>query len=202
MTWANARALGLTAARDNVSDASISFSNTFNWDFDGSNGIDANAFDFVGVATHEIGHALGFVSGVDLLDANLTDPRYPESAYRFIAPADLYRCSDASKAAGADLDWSADKRTKYFSLDHCTTELASFSTGVQHGDGRQASHWKDDLGLGIMDPTSNYGEHMQISANDIRMMDVIGWNVVPEPASALLMLAGVAGLAGARRRKA
>jgi hypothetical protein len=33
------------------------------------------------------------------------------------------------------------------------------------------------------------------------MYDAIGWNVVPEPSSIALMLLGIAGLAGIRRRK-
>src|SRR5262249_60028 len=44
--------------------------------------------------------------------------------------------------------------------------------------GRQASHWKDNLGIGIMDPTSvPAGQANVITAQDIRAFDVIGWNV-------------------------
>lgn len=64
---ANAKALGFGIAPE-VVDGEIIFSSNFNFDFDRSNGIDADAFDFVGVAAHEIGHALGFVSGVDIVD--------------------------------------------------------------------------------------------------------------------------------------
>jgi len=59
---ANLKALGFNIAPD-TADANVTFSSNFNFDFNRSDGIDSDAFDFVGVAAHEIGHALGFVSG-------------------------------------------------------------------------------------------------------------------------------------------
>lgn len=54
---ANLKAVGLLAADSAGTDASISFSDSFTWDFDRTDGINAGARDFVGVAIHEIGHA-------------------------------------------------------------------------------------------------------------------------------------------------
>ena len=91
MNTANAKALGLRSATDTGSDAAIAFSSNFAFDFNPDNGIIANQVDFVGVATHEIGHALGFVSGVDILDGNGSG--FPSSAFTYVSPLDTFRYS-------------------------------------------------------------------------------------------------------------
>jgi len=199
MTRANAKALGLISAADAARDADITFSDQFTWDFDPSNGITAGAFDFVGVATHEIGHALGFTSGVDVLDGNAG--AFPDSAFTWVSTLDLFRFSTVSFAQGAGVvDWTANTTDKFFSLDGGATKSVSFSTGKTFGDGQQASHFKDNLGIGIMDPTTAPGELLAISGNDQRLFDVIGWDlsafsgVAPEPVCLGWVAAGVWGI--------
>ena len=225
MTRANAKALGLgstgllATSTDPVCtgscDGYIAFSNTFSFDFDPSNGISSGQFDFVGIAVHEIGHALGFISGVDILDINSPGTRGPftDDAFTYVSPLDLYRCTAASAAQGA-LDWTVGNpgTARMFSLNACQSSLATFSQGRTHGDGQQASHWKDNLGLGIMDPTSGTGERLNLTTLDLTAFDVIGWNLpnqvapiaptvaTPAPASALVFAFGLAGLGLTRRR--
>ncbi len=217
MTNANAMALGLsvnalmlpacTTAGAVFCDGAITFNTTdFGWDLDPNDGIGGGLFDFVGIAVHEIGHALGFVSGVDVLDsiAGLTNT-LTDNDLIWVTPLDLYRCSAASAAQSA-LDWTAGTGTnpKLFSLNACGSSVAEFETGQVMGDGRQASHWKDNAGIGLMDPTSAPGELKILTATDILAFDVIGWNTVstPAPASALVFVFGLAGLGLARRRLA
>lgn len=186
-------------------DAFIEFNSQFTWDYQRADGIQAGAYDFVGLAVHEIGRALGFLSGVDVLDTGSPPTTgsfaYYASNFNFVTPLDLFRFSAQSAALGA-IDWTADARDKYFSVDGGATVGALFATGVVHGDGRQASHWKDQLGLGVLDPTVAPGELLAISANDIAAFDAIGWNIstVPEPATYALMLAGLAVLGWRRQR--
>jgi hypothetical protein len=204
---AEARALGLAVSPQSLPgcigncDGFIQFNSDFNFDFDPGNGTNANAFDFVGVAAHEIGHVLGFISGVDILDYNAPPNNGPfdDNEFTYVSALDLFRYSAASSAQGV-LDWTADGRAKYFSLDGSTVG-PEFSTGVTFGDGRQASHWKDDLFIGLMDPTAGLGETLHISSNDVLAMDAIGWNVaaIPEPSGWAMLGAGLMLLATRRR---
>jgi hypothetical protein len=182
VSTANLKALRITTDANGqpvdtgAADGSITFSSDFTWDFDPSNGITAGAIDFVGVAFHEIGHALGFESGVDTVDYySGAGPGAPVNLnpYAIFSTLDLFRYSGSGVR---DLSYGG---TTYFSLNGGTTNLALFSTGDFQGDGNQASHWKDGLGIGIMDPTSvPAGQANVITSRDIQAMDVIGWNLV------------------------
>lgn len=197
ITTANAKALGISTY--NGTDGFISMNSSYAWDYDPTNGISQGEYDFVGVVVHEIGHELGFVSGVDYLDSNVPLLKTAVNADQLalVRPLDLFRYSQESTVAGV-IDWSADSRDKYFSIDNGHTVLASFSTGANFGDGHQASHWKDNLSIGFMDPTASAGELLKMSGNDLLALDVIGWNVVsvsgaiPEPDVILLFAVGVA----------
>ncbi|MBN1854123.1 MAG: NF038122 family metalloprotease, partial [Pirellulales bacterium] len=182
---ANARALGLISATDSASDGSITFDTiNFTFDFDRSDGITPGQIDFVFVAAHEIGHLLGFTSGVDVLDINDGQMGRPgpfdDDSFINISVLDLFRSSAESVTNGADLDFTADARTKNFSIDGGATTLGTFSTGRNNGDGEQASHWEDGLGLGIMDPTAGGGAYGVVTALDLIAFDVIGWNLALE----------------------
>ncbi len=190
VTRANAKALGLLAANASGVDTSITFSSNFGFDFNRADGITIGTYDFVGIAAHEIGHGLGFISGVDDVDAYTgfgpnagTDLNGGTAGigtldpYRLFTPLDLFRYSAPNTR---DLAFGG---TPYFSINSGLTNSGLFSTGSYNGDGRQASHWKDNLGLGIMDPTAAAGEFLSISTLDRQALDVIGYTFVPEPST-------------------
>jgi hypothetical protein len=198
LTKANAKALGFTGLDDlfGVSDATITFNSSFNFDYDRSDGIAADAIDFESVALHEIGHALGFLSSVDDVDFakqnNLSGALSPMvfDLFRFagggaLDPSDLAQFTSFPRFL--DSGGSA-------IFDTLENEWA-LSTGVFTGDGRQASHWIDGppsvQSIGAMDPTLAYGQVFGLTSADLRVLDLIGYNVIPEPSSALILLSAL-----------
>lgn len=207
-TKANLKAMGF-AGLDALefggrTDARIEFNSQFSFDFDNSDGIAAGQWDFETVAAHEIGHVLGFVSAVDAVDVALANG---QTGVIDLNPLDLFRFQGEMPRSAASFTQATRDLTVGGGSFFSDAELqVLFSTGAALGDGRQASHWKDDRGLGLMDPTLAPGEASRISGNDIRALDVIGWDfvTVPLPGSLPFFTAALTGFAAlfAWRRRA
>ena len=185
----NAKALGLLPSTQAGEDVEISFTSTLIYDFDASDGVSPGRQNFVGITIHEIGHAMGFTSGVATLDASGTN--FNDDFFTEVSALDFARHSPLSIAAGADLDFTADTRPKFYSIDGGVTAggglvggLDHFSLGLVNGDGRSASHWRDgDLGdgvqLGILDPTINGAGNLDfVTALDLQALDIIGFDPI------------------------
>lgn len=192
---ANLKALGFTGldATFGATDATITFNTTFSFDYDNSDGVTPGTMDFETVAAHEIGHALGFVSIVDEIDFLVDNGNTADVAPRTL---DLFRFdNDGVTDPVTPTDFTSFDRSLVPNNDEVFDDLTSewaFSTGSFTGDGRQASHWKDDgltgSNLGILDPTLSFGQVFAITGADLRALDLIGYDIVsPEPASTLIM---------------
>jgi hypothetical protein len=218
LTSANQKALGLKPgmAGGPGSDGTIFLNTTKfgSYDFDPSDGIDMGKTDATAVIAHELGHALGFISGIDHVDfASTTSTSVTMD--KIFTPLDLYRYSpdslgkDDPPAAGETLDWAFGSligSDPFFSIDAGATMLGFLATGV-HGDGDQAQHWKDESDvppppLGLMDPDIAPGELGMVTTLDLTALDVIGYDfVVPEPCGAIpFALGGVLLWIGWRRK--
>ncbi len=158
---------------------SIGFNSNFDFDFDPSDGISPNTIDFDAVATHEIGHALGFSSVAALVT------KFPKPKKGLFGPTtwDLFRLRPRTPSASystADRVLSAGGE-QVFSAGGVEANCAT-GTG-SNGDGDQASHWKaDELTgryVGIMDPTIADGEREVITSHDLLAVESFGYTLRP-----------------------
>jgi Ca2+-binding RTX toxin-like protein len=185
LTRAQAKALGMDEAlvledgstwdRDVLAnpdglDGYILINDSFDWHYDLTREADApeGTLDFLTMALHEIGHSLGFVSGLDGLIDTFT-MHSGEQRTEGITALDLMRHADGDGIADLTFGDAA-----YFSIDGGQTSLAEFEEGNEY----QASHWQRyQDALGIMDPTLGYQERTDISNLDLTALDAIGWDV-------------------------
>lgn len=182
MSNAEGKALGLVAANAPGIDGYVGFNSTAAFTFDPNNRAVPNQYDFIGVAEHEISEVMGRFG---LGQNGAASGRYsPIDLFRYSSPGVL----DLVPANGA-----------YFSIDGGTTVINTFN-GTAGGD---LSDWAgatvDSYNAG---PT--IGAQMGISAGDITVMDVIGYNIaVPEPTTLTMLIIGgvIASFAALRRRK-
>ncbi len=207
MTRANAKALDLLGP-STTTDSVIRFDSGTTFDYNPFDGIDAGAYDFIGIAVHELGHVLGFDSEVDK-----ADEFWGTGAALSLSPMDMFRLApgqgvidfkNATRILTTGDDPGFETQVSYQGLG-IEAELS-----VAGASSHQASHWKDALGLGIMDPTFALGEAGVPTFTDWRVFDLIGWDAVqptvlatPVPAAVWLFGSGLAllGFTGKRRSR-
>ncbi|HEU4770080.1 MAG TPA: NF038122 family metalloprotease, partial [Pyrinomonadaceae bacterium] len=178
-----ARAVGLLNATAQPSDnaAKIGFNSNFDFDFDSSDGIGSGQTDFEAVATHEIGHALGFTSRSG--SGSSTPAMW--DLYRFRSGTTTATFTDAQRIM--TIGGPTSNSQYYFVPGDPEVGLSdggpSGSTDT-NGDGNQSSHWRQASRnggvfagyIGIMDPRIPSGIHREITQADTKALDVFGYN--------------------------
>jgi PEP-CTERM motif len=238
-----------------LADSCITLNSDVDFDFDPTDGINVGSFDATAVAIQEIGRALGFGSGVDSYDIVAGNPdlfsQIPLDDLALFSAFDLFRYGNGFDPVTGDrlLQLSAN-RPAFFSIDGNTpfnfgnssvAEFANLSTGSFVGDGNRAGSFTDNVGfvddtglcfnsarsIGILDANLDPCVLGVITANDLAVLDAIGYNLnfdllaqpgfrfdtaqvfglaglasVPEPETWAMMLVGF-GFAGSvmRRRR-
>ena len=149
------------------------------------------------MAVHEVGHVLGFVSGVDYslelwnelfysqTSAGANSLSSDEFQDKLNDRADIsslldsFRYTSESTAENQN-DWSIGG-DPYFSIDGGTTRLLDFANGkattyITDVDDYQASHWQNLNGLGIMVPAIALGQRNTITQEELIAFDVMGFD--------------------------
>ena len=176
--------LGLIPLNPNDIVATIAFNKNFAFDFNSDDGINPGSIDFVAVATHEIGHALGFVSNAG---EGSTTPMSVWDMFRFRPGTTSNTFNSAQRImsiGGSQVYFTG--QTFVVGGNISTNELGLSTGGPDpdptDGDGSQSSHWKaDELTgqyIGIMDPTIAKGVHEDATDNDFSTLETLGWNFV------------------------
>ena len=194
LTKANARALAFVGAIPNPDslplgqgDAGIGFNSAFPFDFNPDDGIGSTLTDFDSVATHEIGHALGFVSNSGAGAGSSAVTVWDLFRFRAgsVTLATFATTPRVMSIGGSQLYFSNQLST--FATFELPLSTGGSNPGPGTGDGRQSSHWRDDSlestrqYVGIMDPTLDDGLRRTFSENDLKAIDLFGYSLGGPP---------------------
>jgi len=182
LATAQAKALGLLPANDAGNDGTVTFGAGWNYTFDPNHRAVPGDFDFIGVAEHEISEVMGRFG---LLGTPVNgNPGY--------AVLDLFGYTSSGV-----LNLQQQVNGAYFSIDGGSTNLKSYNDAGNGGDAKDWASGTNDS----YNAFSSSGAQNDVTAVDVREMDVIGYTLAtPEPGSLIPLLLIGAAFAVNRRR--
>jgi hypothetical protein len=194
-----------------VTDGIINFNNQFSWYYPTDGNPGTGQYDAVTVALHEIGHQVGFYPTYQWSKANTWGVNVSANQYRLTHWDTLLRDETGNAPAAGEVndDFNETDNPVYFIGSEAVAENggnvpiyapATYSPGSSLSHLNQQAIFEDYL----MSFSLNPGEAIHsLSAVEVAMLRDLGWNAVPEPATAvMLVLGGLAVLSKRTRRKA
>ena len=175
---ADAKVLGLSGPSSSL-DGSVGFDSAVTWTFDANHRAQPNAYDFIGVAEHEISEVMGRNS---MLTPGCTGSSCPESVldlFRYTAPG--HHDLTGTQGDGA-----------YFSLNGGVTSVNTYNTNA-------ATDLADWVGQTVdaFNFSGGTGQELPVSYGDRQEMYALGYGQVfpaapvPEPTERSLLLVGL-----------
>ena len=147
----------LIATNDTNVDGDITFASDQPYTFDPTNRAVAGKFDFIGVAEHEISEVMGRNYVLDFgLDG--------------FGPFDLFRFTNGVRSFGVH------DQNVYFSVNNGVTALKNFYGDINTGD---IQDWQTSNPQDSYDALVTTGKQSLISAADITVLDILGYNLAP-----------------------
>ena len=183
LPFAEAKALGFRTANNVATDGTFTYNDTLAYSFDPNNRAVGGAYDWIGVAEHEVGEIMGRITS---LGGSIGGgPAY--------MPFDLMRF----KGSGVRSELASDSGV-YFSVDNGGTNLKNYN--FPNGNGSDNQDWASGSNDSFNAFTSS-GVQNDITAVDLTVMDVIGYTPAPEPTSFITCGGALVGGLLLRRRR-
>jgi hypothetical protein len=154
VSYAEQKAWGMVPATSGENDGSVGFGigGGIPYDYSTNGTVTPGTLDFLGIAEHELTHALGRIAGLQF-------------APGWYAPLDLFRYFEPGHLE------LASGEPAYFSIDGGATDLARFSTVDDPGD------WASTALGDAFDAISDAGVANVVTAADRTEMDVLGFTL-------------------------
>ena len=159
LTTAQAKALDLISANGTSTDGFVGFSNSLPFTYNDAGGVASGTYDFFDVAVHELTEVMG---------------RLMLTGETVGGVANSYDLLDLLHYSSPGVRDFSSSTPGYFSIDGGATDLGNFNT-VAGGD---SGDWGASMGYNSFDAFSYSGVVNAVTQNDLREMDVLGWNRV------------------------